>query len=363
MNPIRVLLLVCLFLFPMTLNGLISRAPARTTTHAFTTSVGSSGVYRSTTACISRIRTRTPVPTNTDRYLSWRCYSTKLRNGQSTQLYSSASRLEYVHGYHAGNYADVVKHSVLILLLDHMKKKESSFVYVDTHSGAGLYSLDSEESSQLGEFKRGIGRLLHLEDELDEPIATLVKMTKAPDETSSSVYPGSPLIAKNLSRPQDTFILFEKARDQYDLLGNNIDIEEQILNQDGYQGLADYAEFNKGLPRALVFVDPPYQYGSDTDQASRLVKHLKRHWKSARVALWYPASDSLKEKSTRLLSMMREASDADMLAVEMYCQDSVGTGMILVNPPYGIEKDLRRSLPQIAKLLREEKPTMKMKWL
>jgi 23S rRNA (adenine2030-N6)-methyltransferase len=281
----------------------------------------------------------------------------------SKQLFATSSRLDYVHGYHAGNYADVVKHSVLILLLEHMKKKASPFVYVDTHAGAGSYPLDSRESSQMGEFKHGIGRLLALEKgELEDPLSTLIDMTKGDDDSSASIYPGSPMIAKTLSRSQDTHLLFEKARDQFDLLNKNMEHGE-IRNEDGYKGLAYYAEGKKGLPRALVFVDPPYQYGSDTDQICQMVKHLSWHWKSARVALWYPASDDLKEKSNRLLSIMRDSSDADMLALEMYGNDAVGTGMVLVNPPYGIEEELRSKLPRIAKLLGEEKPTMRMKWL
>jgi 23S rRNA (adenine2030-N6)-methyltransferase len=245
-----------------------------------------------------------------------------------------------------------------------MKKKASPFVYVDTHAGAGSYPLDSRESSQLGEFKQGIGRLFSLdEEELEHPLSTLIDMTKG-DGSSSSIYPGSPMIAKTLSRSQDTHLLFEKARDQFDLLNTNIEhMDGEILNEDGYKGLAYYAEGKKGLPRALVFLDPPYQYGSDTDQICQMVKHLSWHWKSARVALWYPASDNLKEKSNRLLSMMRDSSDADMLALEMYGNDAVGTGIVLVNPPYGIEEELRSKLPRIAKLLREEKPTMRMKWL
>lgn len=275
------------------------------------------------------------------------------------------NRLEYQHGYHAGNYADVVKHSILIMLLEHMKKKKTPFMYVDTHAGAGSYPLESKEALQLGEFEQGIGRLLEIDDELPPSLSKLVGITK---KSESLIYPGSPMIAKETCREQDSFLLFEKARDQFDLLLDKVDFVEgsrtQVLNDDGYQGLSDYAYATSNLPRSLVFIDPPYQYGSDNDQAAQLVKDLSRHWRSARVALWYPASKELTEKTSRLLSLMKDAaSDADVLALEMYPDDAIGTGMVLVNPPYGIEEDLREALPQIAKLLREEKPSMRMKWL
>lgn len=277
------------------------------------------------------------------------------------KMSDSNNRLEYQHGYHAGNYADVVKHSVLIMLLEHMKKKKSPFVYVDTHAGAGSYPLESKEALQMGEFEQGIGRLLEIDEELPPSLSKLVGITKKSD---SLIYPGSPMIAKEACRNQDSFLLFEKARDQFDLLLDKVDFEgTQVFNDDGYQGLSDYAYTTSNLPRSLVFVDPPYQYGSDNEQAARLVKVLSRHWRSARVALWYPASKDLTEKTSRLLSLMKDASDADVLALEMYPNDAIGTGMVLVNPPYGIEEDLREALPQIAQLLREEKPSMRMKWL
>ena len=271
-----------------------------------------------------------------------------------------STRLDYVHGYHAGNYADVVKHSVLIMLLEHMKRKDSPFVYVDTHAGAGSYPLDSEEALQLGEFRRGVGRLLETEDKLPDPLPKLVEMTRKKD---LSVYPGSPMIAKELCRSQDSMLLFEKAQDIFDLLSNNINNDATIIMQDGYKGLADHAWNTKSLPRALVFIDPPYQDGSDTDQAARVVKHLSKHWQSARVALWYPASDALREKSDRLLSELKKATSAEILALEMYPSDAIGTGIVLVNPSYGIEEDLRCCLPEIAKVLRDEKPTLRLKWL
>jgi hypothetical protein len=103
---------------------------------------------------------------------NWR----RARHYQCSRFLSS--RLDYVHGYHAGNYADIIKHSILILLLDYMKRKESPFVYVETHAGAGSYPLDSRESLQMEEFRGGIGQLLRAETTLPDPLPQLVCMTK-----------------------------------------------------------------------------------------------------------------------------------------------------------------------------------------
>ncbi|KAI2510396.1 Methylates adenine of 23S rRNA [Fragilaria crotonensis] len=286
---------------------------------------------------------------------------------------SSSSRLDYVHGYHAGNNADVVKHSILILLLECMKRKDSPFVYVDTHAGAGSYPLDSREALQMKEFQGGIGKVLVAEKPLPGPLTKLVDMTKKEVGESSLIYPGSPMIAKELCRSQDTMLLFERAHDQFDRLCNVLKQQEVDTNDahdrtticmtDGYVGLAEYSRYTKQLPRALVFIDPPYQFGSDTDQIVRLVRHLQQHWKSARVAIWYPASDALKPKTERLLFELKAAVPGDVLAVEMYPSDAVGTGMVLANPPYGIEHDIERCMSLLGSILRDDRPTFRMKWL
>mmetsp|Transcript_7912 Transcript_7912/g.12372 ORF Transcript_7912/g.12372 Transcript_7912/m.12372 type:complete len:331 (+) Transcript_7912:24-1016(+) len=281
--------------------------------------------------------------------------------GYYHELRLKKERLEYVHGYRAGNYADIVKHSVLILLLKKMQEKKSPFLYVDTHAGNGWYPLD--ESNK--EFQYGIGKLLK-NNERDflanstypDAVSNLLHLVQTKGEKEAPLtYPGSSLISKTLCRPHDSMLLFEKSQNQFDMLTENFRIEEgniTIKNEDGYRGLATHAKYTPNLPRGLVFCDPPYQYGSDTDQAVRLVQHLAIHWRSARFALWFPASPDLKEKTKRLTSMMKAASD-NVLCLEMYPSNQtikiVGTGMLLLNPPYGIKDDIRNLLNKLAEIL------------
>jgi 23S rRNA (adenine2030-N6)-methyltransferase len=148
-----------------------------------------------------------------------------------------------------------------------MKNKDSPFFYVETHAGAGSYPLDLRESLQMEEFRGGIGQLLEAETALPKPLLQLVHLTK---KNNSLIYPGSPKIAQELLRPQDSMLLFEKSEEQCSLLRTNLNSNATIIMNDGYKGLANHARAAKSPPRAIVFMDPPYQFGSDTDQIARL---------------------------------------------------------------------------------------------
>ena len=286
-------------------------------------------------------------------------------------LANNSDRLVYEHGYHAGNYADVVKHSVLVQCLHHMQKKKSPFVYVETHSGAGAYPLDSSESRKLAEHEQGINILL--ENSPDEETSLhpstcklLEIMNKYSDgegdrnNEPEPLYPGSPLLASSLCRSQDSLILCEKAPEQFRLLQNRIGSDKRatLLQDNGYKALKRFENL-RSQQRALVFVDPPYQMGSDTEQIASLVKFLQTHWRSARIAVWHPVSSNNREKADRLYQQVKTAigaTSSECLATELYDKSikDVGTGMLLINPPYGIDQDIRELLPKLAKTLGNE---------
>jgi 23S rRNA (adenine2030-N6)-methyltransferase len=355
------------------------------------------------------------------------------------------TRLLYEHGYHAGNYADVVKHSVLIQLLHHMSKKSKPFSYVETHSGAGLYRLSpqqGESSSSLREYEQGIHQLFQketptssssilLDDEtntntntnplLDLPLPTqtlleLMKQLRGIREQSSeeggesySCYPGSPWIAKSLCRTQDSLLFCENQPEQLQMLKENLLLEThnkrreeedptadtaaadtsnnniRFLCANGYKALKQ-RENMEPSQRALIFMDPPYQLGSDTEQICGLVSHLQKYWSSARVAIWHPVSARTTKQSTKLYELIKSSVDpgTEILAIEMYSPSSdehtnttttnsgtddrymVGTGMVMVNPPYGIDKELQDMLPQLDRYLSPSsaaKSTISIKFL
>jgi len=287
-------------------------------------------------------------------------------------LLANSDRLVYEHGYHAGNYADVVKHSVLVQCLHHMQKKKSPFVYVETHSGAGAYPLYSSESRKLAEHEQGINVLWENsfpdEETLIHPSTCklLEIMNKYSDGEGDGnnepepLYPGSPLLASSLCRSQDSLILCEKAPEQFRLLQNRVgnDKRATLLQDNGYKALKRFENL-RSQQRALVFVDPPYQMGSDTEQIASLVKFLQTHWRSARIAVWHPVSENNREKADRLYQQVKTAigtTSSECLATELYDKSikDVGTGMLLINPPYGIDQDIRELLPKLAKTLGNE---------
>ena len=266
-------------------------------------------------------------------------------------------RLPYQHGYHAGNFADVAKHSVLLLLLQHMQRKASPYVYVDTHAGAGAYNLAGAVSSQLMEHQRGIQMLAGSSSMLPPSAAQLVSLL--PD--SGDTYLGSPMIAQTLCRSQDSLILCENAPDQYRLLEESIgdDSRATLLLDDGYKALAR-KDVRQPQHRALVFIDPPYQFGSDTERIAALVGELRCHWRSARVAIWLPLRERERARAERLYASVVDAvsttSPADILAAELCCSEAagVGSGILMVNPPYGIDSELEELLPALGGLMSAE---------
>ncbi|KAL3942732.1 MAG: hypothetical protein SGBAC_003139 [Bacillariaceae sp.] len=288
-------------------------------------------------------------------------------------------RLLYEHGYHAGNYADVVKHTALITLLHHMQQKKSPFVYVDTHSGAGGYALSSKESQQLAEHERGISVFLRNAHEASHPsmhpsmhpstqtlldIIEQASSSTMPLEEGQTIYPGSPMIASSLCREQDSLLLCEKEAEQFQLLQHRMMSDGDrgvdsllLLQENGYKALKRFENLQSNK-RALVFIDPPYQMGSDSEQIASLVGFLGKHWRSARVAIWHPVSGRNRDRADRLYELVRNAvgdtSTTELLATEMYdddvdddddvdaSRDAVGTGILLVNPPFGIDEELRK---------------------
>ena len=223
-----------------------------------------------------------------------------------------AERLPYQHEFHAGNFADVMKHTVLLLLLQRMGDKESPFTYVETHAGAGSYDLIAGKAARLNEQADGIELLLNLADRdglssLPAPAQTLVEMSRGRE------YPGSPRIAAEQLRPQDSLLLCELAPEPHAQLCRCSPIDAliadgraRVLCADGYKAVRlrdgeaaagphktpwKTQKTPQKRPRALVLIDPPYQMGGDTERIVQLVGHLARHWRSARVAIWLPIRD------------------------------------------------------------------------
>lgn len=260
--------------------------------------------------------------------------------------------LSYRHAFHAGNHADVLKHFVEIQLLRHLAQKDKAFWYVDTHAGAGCYSLGSDYATQNAEFNSGITRLWE-RDDLPAPLAEYVELVKSlnPDGPLK-LYPGSPLIARQYLRDQDRMRLFEMHPADSDLLQKNFARQgSRVLIQttDGFKA------FKALLPpppkRALVLTDPPYEDKQDYQRVvSAFGEGLKR-FATGMYALWYP---QLQRAETRQLPGQLKLLPAKSwlhVTLRVRGDDAAegmrGSGMFVLNPPWGLHATLQKVMPYL----------------
>lgn len=249
--------------------------------------------------------------------------------------------MNYRHSFHAGNSADVVKHSLLIALVRALQQKPSAMTLIDTHAGCGLYDLQGDEAGRTGEAAQGVLRAFAGTDPLlDDYRAAVQAVNEGPEPR---LYPGSPRVLAQLLRPQDVLILNEKHPDDaYALRGAMRGSPAAVHERDAYE--LWLAMLPTRSPRGVVVVDPPYE---QTDERARITATLAaahRKWAHGVSVIWYPLKDRAahqrwKEKLHRLgipkfLTVEHWLYDADQLG--MYN----GAGLFIVNPPYAFTQEL-----------------------
>jgi len=262
--------------------------------------------------------------------------------------------LSYRHAFHAGNHADVLKHSVLTLVIEYLKQKEKPFWYIDTHAGAGIYSLDSSEAKKNAEFKTGIERLLDRRDELPELLqpyfATIDELRRA----VPGAYPGSPMFAEYLLREDDRLRLFELHPQDHELLKNNFaqDRRALVAQSDGFTGLK--ALLPPPPRRAVVLIDPPYELKEDYAHVVRALQDALQRFSNGTYIVWYPLLS--RAESQRLPQKLSELA-VPSLRVELKVENPkgefgmFGSGLFIVNPPWVLQDQLKILLPELQMLL------------
>ncbi|WP_435235628.1 23S rRNA (adenine(2030)-N(6))-methyltransferase RlmJ [Psychromonas sp. PT13] len=263
--------------------------------------------------------------------------------------------LSYRHSFHAGNFADVLKHTVSTSILNYMLKKDKPFCYLDTHSGCGAYSLDSNEALKTNEFLNGIGPLWGRTD-LPDPVADyLEQVTEFNAQSELNFYPGSPSIALQMLRDQDRMFLFELHPNEFTNMRENFSGNRQIkmANSDGLKGLI--ANMPPKERRGFVLIDPSYEIKTEYQQVvDTLIKAHKR-FATGTYALWYPVVDR-----QTISTMERELVQSGIKNIQLFelglSKDSMekgmtSTGMIVINPPWTLKADMEASLPFLANTL------------
>ena len=271
--------------------------------------------------------------------------------------------MNYQHAFHAGNFADVHKHVVLVRILEHLRTKPAAFRVIDSHAGAGRYDLLGPEPSRSGEWRQGIQRIWDMarqsSADRDPTLALLAPyldiVTALNPGGALHIYPGSPLIAKALLRHQDRLIACELEPRAGALLKATLrgDRRTKMLAIDGWTALG--ATIPPKERRGLVLVDPPFEDGADFMQLSGALGDAHRKWPTGIYMLWYPIKD--RGAPDALARRLRRLGVAKILRSEIALGPPradaglVGSGLILVNPPYILEPELRGLLPALGRML------------
>jgi 23S rRNA (adenine2030-N6)-methyltransferase len=276
--------------------------------------------------------------------------------------------LSYRHGYHAGNYADVLKHAMLIQVLKAMQKKDKPYVYIDTHAGAGAYSLTDEFAQKTGEYLQGVAKLwdhANLPRALADYVET-VKHFNAEFDGELTVYPGSPAIVDVELRPQDRMVLHELHGTDHELLENYFiqDKQVKVIKSDGLQGLI--AAVPPLERRGVILIDPSYEMKTDyQDVAQTLIKAHKR-FATGTFLLWYPVVK--REQTEAMLTLLKNSGIKKQLRIEQAVNadsDEFGmtaAGLWVINPPWQMDVLAKEALDYLLPLLGHADGYTTVKW-
>ena len=275
--------------------------------------------------------------------------------------------MNYRHAFHAGNHADVLKHLCIARILVLLAKKDAPYAYLDSHAGVGLYDLLGDQASRTGEWREGIGRLWE-QPALPEALMNYLQVVRALNADGRlRYYPGSPELARRLSRPQDRLHCNEKHPEDGALLKANMAEDRRVAVHRGDGWHVPRALLPTAEKRVLLLIDPPFE---QVDELQRCVKALNDalgRMRQAIVVIWYPIKD---ERQLRSFYQALAASAAPKLLraeLMVHPADNAlglnGSGLAIANPPWGLEDSLRELLPWLAEQLAQSQATWRLDWL
>jgi 23S rRNA (adenine2030-N6)-methyltransferase len=329
--------------------------------------------------------------------------------------------MNYRHAFHAGNFADVIKHAVFTRILVHLLGKPAAFRVIDTHAGAGVYDLAGEEASRSGEWREGIGRLVRMpiapavrallkpyldvvaslnsaslrsastaqlipehasrhdrsnQDDFDQNERSLHSGLHENDQhTSASAgaeyaltsYPGSPALARAFLRPQDRLVACELEPKAYALLAHNLGRDRRIKTVaiDGWMAMNAYVPPSER--RGIVVVDPPFEEAQDFPRLAHGLETAYRKWASGIYLLWYPIKG--RQEPDALVRRLKRSGIARILRAEFAIAATPaqgplgGCGLIIVNPPWTLENELAALLPELVNVLGSRNSNYRLDWI
>ena len=279
--------------------------------------------------------------------------------------------MNYRHVFHAGNFADVFKHTLLIILLEALNRKPAPWCYFDSHASTGLYDLQSTEARRSNEAAGGIARVWSLRAAAPAPVAQLCRTVIAINPALGAdalprFYPGSPLITAGLAREHDRLVLAELHPDEALLLRTHLrrDARAAVHARDGYEMLK--ALTPPAERRGLVLIDPPFEQATEFVQMLQALRVTLRRWPEGMYALWYPLKDE--PAARRFERELRHAHLHRVLLAELRVAPPEvpgfhACGLALVNPPWQSEQPMDAALAFLRDTLAPQDGSYKLRWL
>lgn len=262
--------------------------------------------------------------------------------------------MNYRHAYHAGNHADVLKHIVLMRVIEHLKKKTKPFCVLDAHAGTGLYDLQGAEAGKTREWEGGVARMAEPfgpdVEALIAPYRAVIAELNAPDRMT--LYPGSPELALRLMRPHDRMIANELHGDDARALERHFTGDARVRIMAGDAEIAIKANLPPPERRGVVLIDPPYEEKNEAARAVRMLAHGLRRFASGVFVLWYPvkadqtaATMAAEVQALGIISILR----AELRVREAFAGGGLaGSGLLIVNAPWTLDQELRIIVPALA---------------
>lgn len=283
--------------------------------------------------------------------------------GPHAPIFSENVMLSYRHGYHAGNHADVIKHLVLLALLQQLRQKEKPFVVIDTHAGNGLYPLDSPQARKTREAESGALPLWQHHQKykafktplLNDYLALIKGFNPDASAAKPSIYPGSPAIAQTQLREQDRLTVMELHTSEIDELKSNFHFDKRVTvhHRDGFEGAV---ALSPPTPRrGLVLIDPAYEDKADYQRVAKTVKEVHRRWATGMIAVWYPMLGRARDHSPALIQNLKSLPNVRVMELVMGPQTEEfgmhGSGMILINTPWQFGNMIDAAMQEAASIL------------
>lgn len=263
--------------------------------------------------------------------------------------------MNYRHAFHAGNFADVFKHVILIRILGHLCEKPQAYRVIDTHAGAGLYDLAGAFANRTGEWRDGIGKLFPREEKKGDPLLERYLDVIAAHNLTGELrsYPGSPLIALAMMRPQDRLTACELEPHAAAALSRRLknDKRAKVITIDGFTALNAYVPPVER--RGLVLIDPPFEEQDEFDRVLMALERACRKWPGGTYLLWYPVKDAA---ASRFVRQARRLGIEKMLRVELHlappdARRLTACGLLVVNPPWRLPDELKELMAEMVRRL------------